>query len=886
MKEWYKIENDNILIELNSNIEGLSNKEAQKRLKENGLNILPRKKNNSIFKIFFSEFLDPIVLMLILAITFSFIVGEVVDAIVIIFIILVDALMATYQEWKANKSAEALQDLIKVKVKVLRDNKKMEIDSSELVVGDIVIVESGNKISADARIIESRNLTVNESILTGESINSIKNSDNISENVSITERKNMLYAGTSVITGRATCIVVETAGKTEIGKIAEKVNETKEAPSPLELRMKKFSKQISIAILFVSLLVAILMISKGVELNTVFLSVIALAVSAMPEGLPLALTMALTIGSTRMAKKNVIVKKLNAVESLGSCTVIASDKTGTLTINEQTAKKIVLPDNSSFDIEGIGYNGIGKVVPRNNANIESAKSIGLLGFINNEADLRIEKSKWSYQGDSIDIAFLALGYKLNIENEKYEVLGNIPYESENKYSATFFKYKDKELCTVKGSLEKILEFCNTMDINGNKIEINKESIIKQNESLASDGFRVIALAEGEFANFDINKDYCDKDIRNLNFIGLVAFIDPIREETINSINECRNSGIKTVMITGDHPLTAFAIAKQLNISNSYEQVTNGNELEEYLSKGHEIFDKFVKSKTVFTRVTPIQKLEIVNSYIRQNEFVAVTGDGVNDAPAIKAANIGIAMGSGTDVAKETSDMIIIDDDFNSIVAAVKEGRNAYKNIRKVVYFLISCGFAEVLFFILSTIFNLPMPLVAIQLLWINVVTDGLQDFALSFEQEGNEVMKEKPTNSKHNLFNELLIKEILISGLYTGITIFVVWAFLLKNMEIEVARGYVMALMVFIQNLHVLNCRSETKRFLKIPIKNNIMVIFSITISIVLQIIVMEIEFLSELLNTHSVPYVDLIKLFLLALPILIIMDTFKYIRSKRKCKN
>lgn len=888
MNKWYQIEDSKVLETLDSNINGLKNDEAIKRLAEYGLNQLPKKKKKSIVKIFLSELYDPIIFMLIIAIILSILVGELIDGIAIIFIILVDCIIGTIQEWKANKNAEALQNLIRVRVKVLRNGIEKDIDSTNLVLGDIVLIEPGNKISADLRIIESRNLTIDEAILTGESINSIKDAYIISEDVPLTERKNMLYAGTSVITGRAKCIVVGTADNTEIGKIAKEVNETVASPSPLEIKMSKFSKQITVGILIASIAIACLLFIKGIGITTVLLSVTALAVSAMPEGLPLALTMALTIGSTRMAKKNVIVKKLSAVESLGSCTVIASDKTGTLTINQQTAKKIVLPGGESYNIEGVGYNDIGNIIPINNANLEYAQYISLLGVLNNEGGLNKEKESWRYYGDSMDVAFLALGKKLGINKENYNILNSIPYESENKFSAVFYSHDSENYCTVKGSLEKILSFSEYMVINGKREKIDKESIIKQNDELASDGFRVIAIADGKFNNFDVDKEYTEKDIKDLNFIGLVAFIDPIRKETINSINECKSSGIKVVMITGDHPLTAFAIAKELNISSSYSEVTNGEEVEKHFKKGITEFDNYIKNKLVFSRVTPLQKLEIVKSYIRQKEFIAVTGDGVNDAPAIKAANIGIAMGSGTDVAKETADMIIIDDNFNSIVAGVKEGRNAFSNIRKVIYFLISCGLAEVLFFILSLLFNMPMPLVAIQLLWINVVTDGLQDFALSFERESNDIMNEKPRNSDNPLFNELLIKEIVISSLYIGIIIFIVWFFLLKyvNMDVSTARGYIMALMVFMQNIHVLNCRSEKKSIFKMSLFENPMIILSIGVSIILQIIVMEVDFLAELLNTHRIQNIDLVKIIFLALPIVLVMEVFKYIRRKKECKN
>ena len=874
MNKWYQISIDDIIEKLSSNINGLTSKDAEERLNRYGKNELPKQEKENVFTIFLSELKDPIVLVLLVSVVFCFLIGEVIDALAIIFIILVDLLMGTFQEWKALKNAEALSNMIKVNNKVLRDEEEVLLESGLLVPGDIVLLESGDKISADLRIIKCSNFQVNESVLTGESLAVVKDNYNINKEVTISERKNMLFAGTSVITGRAEAIVVETGSNTEIGKIADKVIQTKEEKSPLTIRMDKFSKQISIFIVIVAILLTFVLYVKGYDFNNIFLLVISLSVSSMPEGLPLALTMALTIASNRMATKNVIVKKLNSVESLGSCTVIASDKTGTLTINEQTAKKIVLPDNSIYEISGIGYNNSGEVVGKE---LDGATYIGKLGVINNEALLEYRNDEWVHFGDSIDIAFLALGEKLKINIENVDVIANIPYESENKYSAVFYEENDNYFCTVKGSLEKVCSFCKTMGKGFD--ELDYELLQRQNADLAQQGYRVIALANGKI---DSSSEYNEEDIKNLNFVGLVAFIDPIREEVKDSLIEANNAGIKVVMITGDHPLTAYSIAKELNLVNSYDEVATGEEIETYLKKSKFEFDEFIKTKKVFSRVTPIDKLEIVESYKRQGEFVAVTGDGVNDAPALKSANIGIAMGSGTDVAKETASMIIIDDNFKSIVAGIKEGRNAYSNIRKVSYMLLSCGIAEVLFFMLSIIFELPMPLLAIQLLWLNVVTDGLQDFALSFEKAEKGIMKQQPRDTKESLFNKELISEVLVAGIFIGVLVFAVWLYLIKEvgMDVNVARGYIMALMVFIQNMHVSNCRSERESLFKIKL-NNPLIIFSIVGSIILQIIVMEVPFLSSLLKTKSIPILHLIYLFDLSLIILLAIEVSKFIKKK-----
>ena len=874
---YYNKNINEIFKELGVTEKGLNDSEVEKRHVRFGKNILPKKKKDGILKIFFNEFKSPIIILLLCAVLASLVVKEIIDALAILFIILVDVVMSTYQENKANNTAEALSNLIKVKTKVIRNGRVTKVNSEDLTIGDIVILESGDKISADMRLLETHNFMVDESILTGESINVTKSIKEITKDkLSINEQVNMIFSGTNVNAGRAKAIVVAIGLDTEIGKIANSINETIDTKSPLTIRVEKFSKQISMLVLGVAVIITVVSIMKDMPYHEIFLSVIALAVSAMPEGLPLALTMALTIGSNKMAKKNVIVRKLNAVESLGSCTVIASDKTGTLTVNEQTAKKIVLPNNCNLDVTGTGYDFNGEII---GDDIDSAKSIAFLGAINNEALIDGNKK----MGDSIDLAFLVLGKKANIDTKDVKILEMIPYESENKYSAVFYEKEGEVYCTVKGSLEIVKGFCSKINLSKEKIDSNY--LDKQNESLAKDGYRVIALANGKLKK---QNKYNEKDIKNLSFMGMVGFIDPIRNDAAASIKACTKAGIKVLMITGDHPLTAFSIAKDLDLTSSYSDVTTGNEVDEYLNKGESIFDKFIREKIIFTRVTPLQKLAIIESLKRQGEFVAVTGDGVNDAPALKSANIGIAMGSGTDIARETADMIIADDSFNSIVMGVKEGRIAYANIRKIILFLISCGLAEVLFFLLSIVFNLPMPLVAIQLLWINVVTDGLQDFAMSFEKGEAGIMEEMPRNPEEPLFDKSLFKSILFSGFITGMLVFGLWFFLLKiaHMEVSMARGYTLALMVFIQNVHVFNCRSEKRSTFTVPLKSNKLIIFSFVLSIVLQIIVMEVPILANFLQTSSIPFSHLILLFALSMISLFSMEIYKmFVHQKKDLK-
>ena len=441
---------------------------------------------------------------------------------------------------------------------------------------------------------------------------------------------------------------------------------------------------------------------------------------------------------------------------------------------------------------------------------------------------------------------------------------------------------------MKGSFEVVSSLCDRMNLNNKEVSLDEKKLSIQNDSLSKNGYRVIAIASGKVDNF-VNKDYYEKeDIPKLSFEGMVGFIDPIRKEVSAAISECHNAGINVIMVTGDHPLTAFSIAKELDLAHNYDEVTTGIELDDYLKKSNKELDNFIKNKKVFARVTPMNKLKIVESLKRMGEFVAVTGDGVNDAPAIRRANIGISMGSGTDTAKETASMIIVDDNFKSIVSGIELGRTAYSNIRKVCFFLLSCGLAEVLFYLLSIVFDLPMPLVAIQLLWLNLVTDGFQDIALSYEKSEKGIMKRKPIDPNESIFNRVLLGEVVYSGLIIGIIVFVFWYYLIKNigMEISMARGYIMVLMVFIQNIHVFNCRSETESVFTIPFKSNPLILFTTFGSIILQIIVMEIPFLSNFLKTSTISYSHIFILVSFSLLILVFMELYKLVRFRLRKKS
>ena len=658
----------------------------------------------------------------------------------------------------------------------------------------------------------------------------------------------MAYAGCSVINGRGKGIVVNTGKNTELGKIAENVLNTEDTKSPLVMKMEKFSKQISIAFIVFAAFLAMVLYLKNYEIKEIFSVVVALTISAIPEGLTIAMTIVLSIASTKMAKRNVIIKKLNSVESLGSCTVIATDKTGTLTANEQTAKKIILPNRKEAYVRGIGYNDVGEIKSDDNISKE-IKEICMMGVINNEATLKFENGKWTHLGDAIDTAFLALGMKAEVKdtpNVNYKIV----YEPELKYSAVFFEDKNEVYVTAKGAPDKIIEFCEYMDIDGKDEKIDKTIIMAQNNSLASEGYRVIGIARLRNNALNKKQEYNESDINKLTFLGLIGFIDPIRDGVEDAARMCKNAGIKTIMITGDQKNTAEAIGKKINISK------------------------------IYSRVTPMEKLEIVNNLKAEGELVAVTGDGVNDVPALKAANIGVAMGSGTDIAKETGNMIITDDNFSTIVKGVEEGRKAYNNIRKVIYLLLSTGFSEIILFVFSIIFNLPIPLTAIQLLWLNLITNGIQGDALAFEKDDENVLKEKV--KKQTIFDKLMIKEIAISSIMMAAIEFIFYVYLLKirKTEIILARSYLLKLMVFMENIQIFNCRSEKKSVFKVPGENNRFLIISIILTLCIQTLIVRVPELSGFFGLKTIEMTKIGALFLLTIPIIIVMEIFKKTRN------
>lgn len=550
-----------------------------------------------------------------------------------------------------------------------------------------------------------------------------------------------------------------------------------------------------------------------------------------------------------------------------------------------------MPNGSEFSISGEGYNGEGKV-SKNDKEVKSGQNkhvdiLNEIAVLSNESTLSKETDKWEHYGDAMDIALLGMSYKLGTNPDdiraKHKLIDKIPYESEKKYSAAFYEKDATTRISIKGAVEMILDFCGDMADGDKTVELNKEQILQQAEALAEMGYRVLAFASGIYPDFNKKENYDNKDIPELTFYGLVSFIDPLRTEAKDAVDKCKKAGIKVLMITGDHPSTAGTIARELGIIEENEPIITGQMLEDACPADCPAFKKLVLSGKVFARISPSQKMEIVDVLIRHGEFVAVTGDGVNDAPALKRANIGVAMGSGTDVAKEVGQMIVIDDNFSSIVAGVEEGRFAYDNVRKVIYLLISTGAAEVILFIASIFAGLPLPLLAVQLLWLNLVTNGIQDVALAFEGGEPHAMKRKPRHPDEKIFNPLMIKQTIIAGLTMGGIVFGVWYWLINHLQMNEihARNMVLLLMVFMQNFHAFNSRSEITSVFKVPLKRNLILVFGILTAQLIHIASMQLPFMQNILRTEPISIIEWAEVLIFAIPMILVMEVFKWINRK-----
>jgi magnesium-transporting ATPase (P-type) len=890
---WYNLTTDQALAKLDSSLEGLAEAQVRERQAHFGANSLPRGKQVSLIEIILHQFLSPLIYILLIAGVISLVTGHHEDAIFIFVVILLNASLGAFQEWRAEKSAAALQSLLKIITTVRRDGVDVEEDAEALVPGDIVLLESGGNVPADLRLLRAKNLTVDESFLTGESVALEKNPGVLhgGSDTPIGDRLNMLYAGSTVMTGRGTGLVVATGRQTEIGQIAGATTEKAAAVPPLVIRMERFVKHISYIVLGSVFLLGAISMAQGTPFEVIFFLAVALAVSAIPEGLPFGITVALAIAVNRMARSNVIVRRMTAVEGLGSCTYVASDKTGTLTVNRLTAKRVILPGRDLFFVSGEGYSGEGEVSTLGGERpgptaTEHLLRLARASMINNEGGLARRGDEWKHRGDAVDVALLALGYKMGLPLEKaldgVHIVAEIPFESERRYAASVYQTCDKSTVAVKGAAETIIRFCDYWLTEKGEEIIDRYAVEAEALELSQNGYRVIAVAEGTLPR-DLELDeFNEAMLPPLTLLGLVGFIDPLRPEAKESVERCKQAGVQVAMVTGDHPATALAIARELGIASTTDDIVTGTDLLDAGEPGSQRFAERVLSAHVFARVSPLQKLQIVEALTSRGHFVAVTGDGVNDAPALHAANIGVAMGSGTDIAKDTASIIVTDDNFASIVKGIEEGRHAYSNIRKVIYLLISTGAAEIVLFMLAIISRMPLPLLAVQILWLNLVTNGIQDKALAFEGGEPGIMKRPPRDPEEGIFNRMMIQQVVVSGLTMGVVAFSAWLYLLNaGWAEESARNLVLLLMVLFQNFHIFNCRSERVSAFRLPLSRNYLVVVAMLAAFGLHMWAMHLPLFQRILNVNPVTFQEFAYLVVVASTILVAMEVFKAIKRR-----
>jgi magnesium-transporting ATPase (P-type) len=879
---WHARAAGDVLTDLGTGEDGLSADEVERRQQRFGANELPEEDRPGLLRIFVRQFRDPLIYVLLIAGLVSLALDNLANAAFIGAVLLINSVVGALQEGRAEASASALKAMIRVRSRVVRDGREQRIDATGLVPGDVVRLAAGDAVPADVRLVSSDGLEVDEAPLTGESTPVGKSADDeVDEDAVVSERTTMAFAGSTVMNGGATGVVCRIGGDTQVGRIAQSLASGASQPPPLVLKLRRFTRQIALFVLLAVVLLSVTQFLQGVEIERLFFLGVALAVSAIPAGLPIAITVAMALSTRRMADCNVIVRQLPAVEGLGSCTLIASDKTGTLTENTLTIRRLQLAEGEEWQVSGEGYDPDGRIhrddeEPGGDAE-RSVERLVRAGALCNEAEIRFGEDDTETDGDSVDLAFLVLAAKAGTDREtlleRHPEVSTIPFSAERRFAASFNRVDDDIVAHVKGAAEAVLPMCDDVDV---------DALREREEALAGDGFRVLAVAAGRLEGDSGEPD--EDDLKGLTFLGFAALIDPIRAEVPEAIERCRRAGVEVRMITGDHPRTGLAIARELGIAGDDAEALTGKELRE-LENDEDALAERIRSAPVFARVEPTQKTLIVETLQRAGELVAVTGDGVNDAPALKTAHIGVAMGrEGTDVARRAASLILTDDNFASLVDGIEQGRGAYDNVRKVTWLLLATGAAEVLLFFLALFAGLPLPLTAVQLLWLNLVTNGIQDVALASERVEPDALQRKPRPPDEPIFNRRMIQQTLVSGLWIGGVAFALFYLLLEGFGLDEfqARNLVLLQMVLFENVHTFSCRSETRSAFRMPIAANRLLIAAVIAAHGVHIAAMYTPGLSGVLAIEPVPASTWGMLLGVAISVLLLDEFAKHIHRKR----
>lgn len=867
---------EEVLKELKTREEGFTEVEAAERLKEYGLNEIQEAKKVSPIKIFLKQFDSFVIWILIVATIISLFLKEYADAIVILVILVLIGVLGFIQEYRAETAIKALKKLASLKAIVIRNGRKKEIDSKLIVPGDIIFLETGDKVPADARLINIVNFSTQEAALTGESHPVKKGITKLDKNIGLTDRKNMVFSGTIVVNGRATAVVIATGMKAEIGKIARLIEGVKQEHTPLQKNMDHLGRVLGTITIIIALIVLTVGLTRGPSFLKMLLVAVSLAVAAIPEGLPAVVTIALAIGTKRMLNRNVLIRRLPGVETLGSTTVICTDKTGTLTENEMTVKKILV-SGKVIEITGSGYESKGQFLYKGKpVKTEDVELLLRIGLLNNNAELskNSENGTFTLIGDPTEGALIVSAGKATLSKKElkneYKLIDEIEFTSETKMMTTIYEHHGEKISYVKGAPEVVLSKCNYIHINGKVEKLTEEDrneILKANKEFAQGALRVIGFAYKTLVD--------TQPERNLIFVGLQGMMDPPRQEVKDSIEKCKKAGIKVIMITGDQEITAKAIAKEIGLEG--KSIT-GKELDQIAN-----LESIVEEIVIFARVNPEHKIKIVDALKKKGHVVAMTGDGVNDAPALKRSDIGIAMGiTGTDVSKEASEMILLDDNFSSIVNAVEEGRGTYDNIRKYFSFLISGNIGEVLIIFLGILFGLPLPLTATQILLINLVTDGLPALALSadpFEPNGMSRKPRKQSTPIYKGLNEFIIY-YPIAMTIVALSVFV-WIYDFNQNNLLKAQTATFLTISMFELYQAFACRSIIYPSLKVGLFKNKYLNIAVLSSFIIITFSVFIPAFGKYLDMVPIGFFEFVFIIVLSSIGAIIIETTKYLKKE-----